>query len=338
MSEVTYGTPQPGVAYFRLYPERTWTAPGYPSLDGGSDSWVDPFILGTTKPTQEWVGTGLVRPVPDPEVFGTVINGDQIIGVSQTIKDKIFNGYVTVQNAALVTFENCIMKGPVAAATTGKPIVTTTRSTLTTLKFCDVYAQTPSAYLGGVGYKNYRTERCNVWDVTDGFAAFVQSTDPDPKCNIAIMGTWCHDLSRFAPDYATNNRAETHNDCIQLQGNVGPADDILIDGSWFDAYHSQLVGDQPVVHKQISAIMLTPNTKPQVSITVRRSWMSGGQYTFNAGLAQPLSTIVMEDVRWEKPHANGPALAIGIDPSITNRAISGMVYEVDGTPVPINNA
>lgn len=339
MSESTYGTPLQGVAYFRLYPGRTWTAPGYANLDGGSDSWVDPFMLGVTKPTAEWVGTGLVRPAPDPLVFGTVINGDQVISNSQTIKDKIFNnGYVQTNNGAVVDFENCVFKGPLAAATVGKPVVSTTKSTLTTLRFCDIYAQTPSAYLGGVGYKNYRTERCNVWDVTDGFAAFVQSTDPDPRCNIAIMGTYCHDLSRFAPDYATNNRAETHNDCIQLQGNIGPADDILIVGSWFDAYHSQIVGDQPVVHKQISAIMLTPSTKDRVSITVRQSWLSGGQYTFNGGATQPNSVVVIEDTRFEKPHTGGPALAIGLDPSIVNRTVSGNTYESDGSPVSVNNA
>lgn len=315
--------------FYRVHPDPTWYAPDRTSMTGSAD-----LRLGIDKPGPSNTGAGVIRPFPT-----TTVAGAQTISTSQTIRDKVYADRVTVNSGATVVFENCYLKGPLTFATSSFAIVDTTASTLTTLRYCTVKPQTPSPYIVCVGYKNYRLEYCDVSQGTDNWGAYAKSTDPDPKCNIAIVGTWSHDMARFAPDPATGSgRPETHNDLIQLQGNLGPVDDILIDGCNLEAYHSTTVGDLPPVHKQISAVMLTPITQDSVAITLTRSWVSGGIYTFNAGGAQPGSKIVVTDNRWERPRTNGPVAAIAIDASITDRVISGNVYDDDGSPVPVTNA
>ena len=123
-------------------------------------------------------------------------------------------------------------------------------------------------------------------------------------------------------------------------GNDGPADDILLDGCRLDAYHSTEQGSpQPPEHTQIAAVMMTPNQQDKVCLTLRRSWLTGGVFTFNASApANANSIIVLADNEWERPRNGGPSAAIALDPTLVNRTLSNNVYSDDGSPVPVYSA
>lgn len=307
-------------------------APGRALIPRDLPTWT----LGVTYPDDNTVGAGKIPGRPYPS---TIVAGTTTYSSSQTVHDRVFTGLVIVNNGATVRFENCVFLGPVVR-TTGSNLITTTASTMTTFYYCDIHPQTASPYWNGIGYKHYRTEFCHVWGCTDNFAAFSLLSDPDPAVHVSIIGTWAEKLSQFKPDPA-GARDVTHNDLIQLQGNVGPDDDVLIDGSRFDAYHSSTQSSPlPVEHTQISAIMLTPapaNCPAEVHITARRSWFTGGTFTLNASSDKlTSSTLVLDDNVWERPHPStgGPATAIALKSTFTGHTITGQTYS-DGTAVPI---
>jgi len=305
-----------------------------PPEGGGTPPPV--FVVGETYPDETTVGAGIIRPYPTNVILTpTTYTG----AATEPIVDTVFEDLVTVDGQGYV-FENCVFRGP-ATRTTGSNLVNVLAdSSGTTFRYCDINPQTASSYWNGIGYKRYRLEQCHVWGCTDAFAAFALADDPDPSVDVKIIGTWAEKLSQFKPDVA-GNRDVTHNDVIQCQGNVGPDDDILIDGSRFDAYHSvEQSSPTPPEHTQISAVMMTPSgaCQDRVCLTARRSWFTGGIFTLNAtSTALGQSVLVLEDNIWEKPNNGVPAAAIAIDPVLTKRTVTGNVYE-DGSPVSIYNA
>lgn len=294
-----------------------------------------PFVVGETYPDETTVGAGIIRPYPTNVVTTpTTFTGT----ATEPIVDTIFENLVTIDGQGF-EFENCVFRGP-AERTTGSNLINVfSDSSGTVLRYCDINPQTESSYWNGIGYKRYRLEQCHVWGCTDAFAAFALQDDPDPSVDVKIIGTWAEKLSQFKPDVA-GNRDVTHNDVIQCQGNVGPDDDILIDGCRFDGYHSLEQSDPtPPQHTQISAIMMTPSGSCQdrVCLTARRSWFTGGVFTLNATAPSlGLSVLVLEDNIWEAPRSGGPSAAIAIDTVLTNRTVTGNLY-ADGSPVPIFN-
>lgn len=327
-------TPILGVRYYATK-AGTWEAPGRPSLLPAAPV----FEVGTTVPDETTVGAGLLRSLT------SVVNSDVTYSTptapGHPIADVTFNG--TVKAVPGVEFENCAMRGP-AVRTTGSNLLQVigyegAGSAQVLARYCDFNPQGPSSYWNGVGFRNYRLEQCNIWGSTDGLAAYALAGDSDKAVHIDVIGTWIHDLAQFKPDVA-GNRDVTHNDCIQCQGNVGPADDIFLDGCRLDGYHSATQGSPlPPEHTQISAVMITPaaSTQDRICLTVMRSWLSGGIDTFNATkTGQPNTVIVLDSNTWEKPHPStgGPSLAIAISSAITNRTVTRQLY-TDGTAVPV---
>lgn len=315
----------PGITYF-LDKSGVWTAPGRPSLL----PTVPTFVVGTTYPDATTVGAGILRPLT------SVVNSD-VTYVSGTYVDTTFNGIVNAKPG--VVFENCAFRGPVVR-TSGSNLLNVVQyaglgSAQVLARYCDINPQTPSPYWNGVGYRNYRLEQCDVWGNTDNLAAFSLSTDADPAIYIDVVGTWLHDMSQFHPDTASG-RAVTHNDCIQLQGNIGAADDVLIDGCRLDGTASTSQSSPlPPTHEQLSAVMVTPATRDRVCLTVKRSWLSGGIDTFNATkTGQPNTVLVLDQNVWEKPHpsTNGPSIAIALSSAIASVSVTNQLY-TDGTAV-----
>ena len=163
-------------------------------------------------------------------------------------------------------------------------------------------------------------------------------------CNVLVEGSLMAQSVRFAPDYANNNRAETHNDTGgQMQGNVGDPDDIRFVGCSVNARHSATGGQpgvMPANHIQIAAFMASPQSfNPQVGFTVDACWVRGGVFAINAGSATAGSHVKVINTRFEKPGSSSdgrdPLAAIVIDPTCP-RTVSGNTY-FDGTPVPVTN-
>lgn len=326
----------PGVLYSLSTNGQKWKAPGRPDLPAVG---LPVFVIGTTYPDATTVGVGIIRPTPS----AVVVVGDQTFSTSQTIIDKTFSGLVSVTGGATVDFENCLFIGPLARVS-GANIVSAHASTMTTLRYCTIDPQTPTAFWNGIGYSRYTLDRSEVKNVVDGCAAFALVGAATDYVHVSLLGSWIHSLSRFSPDAAdpsTPQRNETHNDGIQCQGNIGAPDDILINGTRIDGYHSTTAGQPPAPGSnlvQLSAVMLTPATRNKVTITIKNSWFSGGVFTVNATAnANSASTLVMDNNKFEKPHSStgGPAAAIAIDAALTDRSITNQTYAVDGTSVPL---
>lgn len=321
-----------GVVYVASKTGGMWVAEGRPSLLQAAPT----FEVGTTFPDTGVVGAGVLRPLT------SVVNGDVTYSTptapGNPIKDVTFNGIVNAVPG--VEFENCAMRGP-AVRTSGSNLLqvigyNTAGSTQVVARYCDINPQGPSSYWNGVGWRNYRLEQCNIWGSVDGLAAYALSSDANPRAYVNVIGTWIHDLAQFKPDVA-GNRDVTHNDCIQAQGNVGPADDILLDGCRLDGYHSLTQSSPlPPEHTQISAVMLTPNTQDRICLTLMRSWVTGGVVTVNGLSSQPNSLLVLDRVQFEKPHPStgGPSAPVRLNANLTGRTITGLVYP-DGSAVPV---
>lgn len=287
------------------------------------------FSLGTTEPVASNTGAGVIRAYPTIE-----LNGDQTVTTPLGIVDRIINGRVIITGDGSI--ENCVVRGEVSPTyTTHTQLVETSNaSSRAYVGYCDISPQTPSAYISGIGNKRFYAYRCKMWHNNDDFGLF---STTDGIVNSRIEGCLTYDMARFAPDYANNNRAETHNDNAQLQGNIQDPTDIVMVGNSFIGRHSQTVGTLPTAHIQISAIMISVNTQAGCSGTWDRNWMRGGAYTFNAGGASASSTLIVTDNRFERPGTISPgntkALVIA---SAATRTATGNTYIDNGGTVPVN--
>lgn len=285
------------------------------------------FSLGTTEPVASNTGAGVLRAYPTIE-----LNGDQTVTTPNGIVDRIINGRVTITGDGSI--ENCVIRGAATARTSSAELITTSGATSqAAIRFCDIAPQTPSAYWAGLGKKRFYAYRCKIWNCTDSFAAFASG---DGICNVRIEGCYSPDMTRFAPDYANSNRAETHNDTIQLQGNVDDANDIVLIGNSFVARHSQTTGDLPTSHVQLSAVMVTAAVQPACSATFNQNWFRGGVFTFNAGGSGGM--LVITNNRFERPGtvSPGPTTALSLNAAV-GRSASGNTYIDNGAAVPITN-
>lgn len=299
------------------------------------------FTLGTTEPTDAITGAGIIGGYPDPTAPGKLITADRTIGSGEVLSGVVIRAKVTITGTGRL--ENFRVEGPATEPTAAASLINTSGATpspfgIPNVQYGDIVPQKPSAYWTGIGNKNYDVYRVKIVGCIDAFSAF--STTADGLCNIKVRGCYVPNLTHFAPDYANANRTRTHNDAIQMQGNLGTADDILIEGNSFNARHHPTWGTQPTVYSELSCLMVSPNTQNRVSYTSRRNWYRGGVYTVNAGSANPGGAVVHEGDRFEKPGTvtPGPTAALVIDPA-TARTVTGLTYidDTTGTAVPVTN-
>ncbi len=319
----------------RVYRNGEWERRGRLPISGD-------FVLGSTEPVGGInVGAGVLRAYPTQtiSVGGTVsLSGaTYTIAAGATVTDVIIPGFVNLNNGSVL--ENCAVTGPPTEQATGRPIVkgpSGGTQNLATVRFCTVDPDVASDYYDGVGYTNLHVERCWVKNTVDGIAAF--DNFGNGGCNLLIEGTLIESLAQFAPDYV-NNRTESHNDCAQMQGNVGgTANDIYFDGCKFDGRHSTTKGDIPPYRAQISALMLTPNVS-SIHMTYTRGWLLGGIDCVNAGSPLTGSELVITNNRFERPGTDplAPTVALAVDSTLTLTQ-SGNTYIDNGAPVPVTSA
>lgn len=285
------------------------------------------FVLGTTKPDDTNTGAGVIRPYPT-----TVINGNVTLTGTQSLLDTIVHGRVICQGTNLV--ENCVIDGGPAPTTGEAWLVNCNNGTLATIRFCNLAPAEPSARWNAIGTRKYVAHRNNIWNCTDNFSVYSQ--DSTGTCNVKIEGNFCPSMVQWRPDYA-NNRTETHNDTVQLQGGKDDELDVVIEGNTFVGDHSKLVGTIPPTYSNLSAIMITPNTQPHCSATIKNNWLTKGIYTINSGKTATGGILVITGNRMERPgwETPGPTAAINIDPGYTNITVSGNTYIDNGATVPI---
>lgn len=313
---------------------------------GRNPTYLDSFVLGVTEPTALTNGAGKMPGYP---ALGSleVINGDVTVSAGTTLENKYINGRLFVNWSATTqtVVNNVYVAGYAVAPSSGSavPLVqvqglpgTITSSTPKVLfQFVTIRPQTPSDFWDGFGRKCFKTVRCLIEDINDGWQIF--STTSDGLVNVEDEGSCLLGFVQFRPDVAYNNgspRAETHNDGIQNQGSL---DDPLFVGTAINARHSQTKSNPlPPTRTQISAIMLNSNTQSRAGIILHNAWIRGGIYAVNAGL--PSAYVEIIDSKFERPGTDtyAPDRAISINPS-ADRLVTGNTYIDNGATVPVIN-
>lgn len=313
-------------------------------LVGGGGEEPDNFVLGETEPTALTNGAGKM---PGHPSIGSlpIINGDVTVTAGTVFEDRIVNGrlFVNHSSGAQTIVRNVEVRGAAVPPSSGSavPLVTVqglqgtiTSSTQQVLfEFVTIRPQTPSSYWDGFGRKCFKTVRCLIEDVNDGWQIF--SSTADGLVRVTDEGSCLTMFAQFQPD-AANPRPVTHNDGVQNQGSL---DDPDFTGTAINARPSTTRSNPlPPIRDELSAIMLNSNTQTRAGIKLDRCFMRGGIYCFNAGL--PNGYVEITNTKFERPGtaADGfaPSRAISINPSVT-RLVSGNTYFDNGATVPVIN-
>lgn len=313
---------------------------------GRNPTYLDSFILGVTEPTAATNGAGNMPGYPSLGSL-TVVNGDVTVAAGTTYENAYINGRLFVNWSATTqtVVNNVYVAGYATPPSSGSavPLVqvnnipgTVTSSTpKVLLNFVTVRPQTPSDFWDGIGRKCFKTVRCLIEDVNDGWQIF--STTADGIVNVEDEGSCMLGFVQFRPDVAYNNgapRAETHNDGIQNQGSL---DEPRFTGTAINARHSQTKSNPlPPTRTQLSAVMLNSNTQTRAGIILDRVFIRGGIYAVNAGL--PDGYVEITNSLFERPGTDtyAPDRAISINPGVA-RVVTGNTYMDNGATVPVIN-
>jgi hypothetical protein len=302
----------------------------------------DGFILGVTEPTALTNGAGRMPGHPTAGSL-TVVNGDVTVAAGTTYEDKIVNGrlFVNWSGTTQTIVRNVEVRGPATPPASGSavPLVqvnnlpsTMTASTQQVLfEFVTIRPQTTSSYWDGFGRKGFKTVRCLVEDINDGWQVF--STTVDGIVRVTDEGSCLTGFAQFQPDVA-NPRPVTHNDGIQNQGSL---DDPDFTGTAINARPSTTRSSPlPPIRDELSAVMLNSNTQSRAGIALDRVWIRGGIYSVNAGL--PSGYVEITDSKFERPGTDtwAPDRAISINVGVT-RVVTGNTYIDNGATVPVIN-
>lgn len=327
----------------------------------------DSLVYGSYKPAEPTTGLlpGWVDSQTSPSVGEqqlTALSGTQTITTDNTVlQNKDIFGFVNVR-AANVQLINCKIRGDNSASTSVGVVNAAHQNCVGLLiKDCLIVPDYPSYWLTGIFGHDYTAERCNIYNVVDGFGAFNansgHTTDP---IFVRIYGSYVHDLSYYSPD-PTHGDNRTHNDGIQIQGNS----DIIIRGNRFDANASSSVGDgyndsvpaplpasyRPSVTGQ--AIGITPNVSAVANVTIDQNWIDYGAQsitiavnTYNVGTGisitanrfgrnQPNLTKDSVTARRAIAVQTGVNTITGVPASTGTDTQLGNVYDDDSSPITI---
>jgi hypothetical protein len=303
---------------------------------------VEPFTLGVTEPTALNSGAGNMPGHPAVASL-TVINGDVTVTAGTTYEDKIINGrlFVNWSSGTQTIVRNVEVRGPVTPPVSGSavPLVTVqslpgtmTSSTQQVLfEFVTIRPQTTSSYWDGFGRKGFKTVRCLIEDVNDGWQVF--SSTADGLIRAEDEGSCLTKFAQFQPDVA-NPRPVTHNDGVQNQGSL---DEFWMTGTAINARPSTTRSSPlPPIRDELSAVMLNTNTQTRSGVRMDRCWIRGGIYSVNAGGTS--GYVEITNSKFERPGTDtwAPDRAISLNPSIT-RVVTGNTYIDNGATVPVIN-
>jgi hypothetical protein len=315
---------------------------------GRSPLYLDDFVLGTTEPTPEINGAGNMPGHPALEDL-EVVNGNVTVPAGTIYEDKYVNGRLFVNWDPNTIVRNVYVAGPASPPTSGSavpliqmqnlPGTMTSTTAMSTFEFVTIRPQTTSDFWDGIGRKGFKTVRCWIEDVNDGWQVF--SGTADGLVRVRDEGSCLTRLAQFRPDVAYNNgapRAETHNDGIQNQGSL---DEPVFIGTSLNARHSETRSNPlPPTRTQIAAVMLNSNTQSRAGIRMDQCWVYGGIFSINAGLSS--GYVEITNSRFERPGTDmfgdgrAPDKAISINAAVT-RLVSGNVYMDNGATVPVSN-
>lgn len=309
------------------------------------------FVLGETEASPDNTGGGTyVESDGSQRAAPTiVVNTDITVGPGQVYEDRIINGRLLVDGSATPgRARNCIVRGSATPPTSGStlnlvsiinlPATLVEGAPQAILENVTIDPQVASNWWAGIGNKNYKTIRCLIRNVVDGYSIF--SSTADGIVNVSDEGSYVGELTRFAPDVAYNNttpRDETHDDCIQNQGSK---DNPIFTGTTLNARQSQTKSSPlPPVRSNLAAVMLNANTQTRAGIILRKAVLKGGIFCVNVGIAS--GYVEMTDCKVERPGsaADGyaPNVAISIRSTVTQLIQRVFYIDQPTTPVPVTN-
>jgi hypothetical protein len=276
-----------------------------------------------------------------------VVNGDVTVPAGTVYEDKWVNGrlFVNWSGGPQTIVRNVYVAGPATPPTSGSavPLVqvqnlpgTMTSSTQQVLfEYVTIRPQTTSSWWDGFGRKGFKTVRCWLEDINDGWQVF--STTADGIIRAGDEGSCLTRFAQFQPDVAYNNsspRPVTHNDGVQNQGSL---DEFVMVGTSINARPSTTRSNPlPPIRDELSAVMLNSNTQSRAGLRADRCWFRGGIYTINAGL--PSGFVEITGCRFERPGTDtwAPDRAISLNTGLT-RTVTGNTYLDNGATVPVIN-
>jgi hypothetical protein len=302
----------------------------------------DAFVLGETEPTPLTNGAGRM---PGRAAYGdlTVVNGDVTVAAGEILEDKIIKGrvFLTWHATNPARMRNCEVQGPASPPTSGSavplvqinnlPTVMTSTTTQVQVEFVTIRPQTTSSYWDGIGRKGFKTVRCWIEDVNDGWQVF--STTTDGIIRAGDEGSCLTYFAQFQPD-AANPRPVTHDDGVQNQGSL---DEFVMVGTSINARPSTTRSNPlPPIRDELSAVMLNSNTQTRAGLRADKCWFRGGIYTINAGLSS--GYVEITNSKFERPGTDtwAPDRAISINSGVT-RVVTGNTYLDNGATVPVIN-
>lgn len=154
------------------------------------------------------------------------------------IENKIIASYIKVR-AGGIKFYNCKFIGGGFLTSGNTALVDANHSAVRDLVIdhCTFQPQNPSVAVDGLLGHDFHISNSNILGSVDGIGVYNVYNNNGPA-NVLIENCWIHDLFYFSPD-PNHPDNQTHNDCIQIQGNSG----ITIRGNRLEAKASTTVGN-----------------------------------------------------------------------------------------------
>lgn len=300
-------------------------------------------------PTSTGLPNGLTQ--SDLTVVTGNSSGDINITAAGVYDMKMFQGRVVIKTSGLVLFTRCYFAGK-SSWDLGNTGVIDCENNPGTTKNCRVYdsvlaPSTPSIWANGISGHDFIAERCNVFNVCDGFDPG-NALNAAGQANAQLRGNWVHDLAYFSPDATspTAERDHTHNDCIQwfgganldvvgnfLDGRMNPslgaaqlsqANRNVVTGGgpnnpFADPTKDTLSAGYNYVYPAIytnSAIQITQGTGTLSGFNCDSNWFGGGGFSLNIG---------------------GSSNIVNLGSVTNNRFIRTYQYNAICSPAPNNN-
>ncbi len=240
-----------------------------------------------------------------------VHDGDLLVSADGTLIEGLDIRGVVIIQASDVTIRNCVVRGPVAAPTSGSHALVQQSDPAHTnllVEDCTLAVQTPNRWTVGVQGCNYTLLRCDISGGVDG-------ADSSGVGNVLVSSCFIHGGAYFTPS-TTNSDNQTHSDGAQ----VSSGSNIVYSNNTITGY-------------EMSCFMVGQDQGQITGLKLLSNWLDGGAAMINlSSKAYPTLSVVIRDNKFGRSRPGTyQILAYGADTS----KISNNVWEDNGQPVQV---
>ena len=282
-------------------PTATSTATPQPSATPTATPTAMPQRTATPTPTATPAPVQVSGSQPGPGNTGvpagtalTRYDGDLTITTPGTVIDGLdIHGFVTIK-ANNVTIRRSIVRGGVAAITSGNRSLITSTYPGALIEDTELAPEFPSVRIDGLKGYGFTARRLNIHDAVDNTLIWGDNT--------VLQSSWLHDNRHYAVD-PNQGGGVSHDDSIQVQGGTN----IRIEGNTTTGAYG-------------AAIQVTQDYTLTTSLTIAGNWLGNGGCSVNVAEKGkgPLQSLVMASNKFFRTSQfNCPAI-IPTTTTITN--------------------